>query len=133
MTKSGANSGNLVRRHRNSNPTATNEDPALRAPFPQSVANQDCKVRIVGRHSIVCAQIANIPLFFLQVVEDCFFQLEPSVVRSNYNLHATPLALVLLTISCAAAMIASAVKPNFFCSSFKGSEAPKVFIPIIRP
>ena len=31
------------------------------------------------------------------------------------------------------ATIASGVKPNFFCRSFRGAEAPKVCIPIIAP
>src|SRR5215471_9367251 len=33
----------------------------------------------------------------------------------------------------AAAMTASEVKPNFFCNSLSGAEAPKVFIPIVMP
>src|SRR5262249_20676933 len=33
----------------------------------------------------------------------------------------------------AAATTASGVNPNFFCSSLRGAEAPKVFMPMISP
>src|SRR5262245_32871438 len=33
----------------------------------------------------------------------------------------------------AAATTCSGVKPNFFCSSFSGAEAPNVFMPSARP
>src|SRR5262245_60709850 len=35
--------------------------------------------------------------------------------------------------SLAAATTLSGVKPNFFCSSFSGAEAPKVCMPIVVP
>src|SRR5580704_11398442 len=41
--------------------------------------------------------------------------------------------LVARIVSFAAEMMASGVKPYFFCNSFSGAEAPKVFIPIRRP
>src|SRR5262249_243476 len=87
------------------------------------------EVGIVHRRGRVGPDIQDVVAVLPQHRGDVLLQIEAGVIRSDDDLHTvTP-----VMTDFAAATTASAPKPNFFCSSLSGADAPNVAMPMILP
>src|SRR5438874_6488020 len=129
VTQAGAHSGNFVCGYGSSYSAAADQDGAIHGAVEDALAHCLGVIGIVDWIGAVGAKIDDFVTLFAQVCRDLLLQRKSGMVGADADLHAL-LATLLASISLATLMIASGVKPNFFCSSLSGAEAPKVFIPM---
>jgi hypothetical protein len=128
MTKSGSDASHLISRHRRADATSADQHPTVRTAIEYRLSDGLCEIGIIDGIRAVGPHIHNPVAQFSQVVGQDTLQLESGMVR--------PIAMCIshfaFAICClAAATTASGVKPNFFCNSLRGAEAPKVVIPTL--
>src|ERR1700676_4878324 len=123
-----AHSWNLVGGDARAYAAPANEQTALRFLVDHSAAHRFGEIRIVGGIFVERADVQHLMPERAQQIPHGDFQLETGVIRANHNFHAC-----FPRTSLAVAITRSAKKPNFFSTSFKGAEAPKLCMPIILP
>ena len=124
--------------------TITDEDPERGSCFLSAApAHEHAPLRLSADHGLadrlggvgvvdggrgMRAHVQHLVPLAAQRLGQLLLEVEARVVRPDDDPH-----FVRPSCCLAAAATFSGSKPNFFCSSLSGADAPKVFIPRIRP
>src|SRR5487761_82026 len=125
-----ADARNFIRRNARTHAASANHDPALHASRDQRFAHCFGEIRIVHRSRAVRAEVRHVVFRLAQERRKLVLQHIASMVRAHSDSHRLP---HFPNSSLAVATTRSGMKPNFFCNSFRGADAPKVCIPMERP
>ena len=120
----------LVGGHARAHAAAADQHAALGFAIQHRAADGFGEVRIVGRIFVEGADVENFLAERAQQISHGDFQLKARVVRTDDNFHRRSLSQDFFY---GRDNGFSGWKPNFFCSSFSGAEAPNVCMPIILP
>src|SRR5271163_2276122 len=130
----GANAVNFIGGHADANTAAAHEHATVGLAIGDGVTDEFGEVGVVGGVFVERANVENVMAKRAHDVAHFTFEGEAGVVGTDDDSHASPYFFLLAAMtSLAALMMASGSKPNFFCSSLRGAEAPKVFMPMMRP
>src|SRR5450755_201042 len=136
VTNGGANAADFIGGDAHTHAAAADQHATLGFVVSYGVADEFSEVWIVGRVFVESADVQNVMAECTHHIAHFAFEGKASVVGTDDDFHLAPYLppdLALAITSLAAATIASGSKPNFFCSSLSGAEAPKVRMPIMRP
>ena len=126
----GPDPAQLVGGHRGPHAASAHEHAALGPPVDHRPAHRLRGVGIVHGLGGVGAHVDDLVSGLAQVVGDGLLEDEARVVGADGDPHAHALRA---SSSRAAETILPGSKPNFFCSSLRGADAPNVRMPTARP
>src|SRR6266545_852751 len=127
----GADAGDLVGGHAGAHSAAADEHGPLRAPVLHGQGHLLRVVGIIDGRGRVRAHVDHVVSLLAKGLRHLLLQREAGVVGPDGHLHRFFLPAHLApSCSRAAATTFSGWKPNFFCSSLRGAEAPNVRMPI---
>src|SRR5205814_7100425 len=107
---------------------AADEHGALRASVTYGQGHLLREVRVVHGRRRVRPHVEHVVSLLAQRLRDLLLEQEAGVIGGDADLHRfRP------TCSRAAAATLSGSNPNFFCSSLRGAEAPKLRMPTFLP
>ena len=111
------------------NTAAANQNAALGLVIQNGPGDGNGVVRIVDRIGRVRSDIKYLVAHRHEFFGQSLLQFYSGMIGAYDKVH-----ILVFAISSFAAetIVASGVKPNFFCSSLSGAEAPKVVVPSLR-
>src|SRR6476646_1002603 len=128
MTKSGTYTGNFICGHGCAHSATADKNAALCSAMQYATRNRFSIIRIIHGRGAVSADVSQLMGAFLEMLNKHLLQCKAGMVRTDGDLHG-----FFGNSSRAAATTASGVKPNLFCNSLSGAEAPNVRIPRLLP
>src|SRR5712691_9942297 len=134
VAKAGADTGQLVGRHGGSYSAPADQHAPLHHTCQHRAGQPLGHIRIVHRFQAVGAEILDLVPQRAERGDEVLLERVTRVIGGNGDHHRGVTASCLRASWARAAWTTcSTVKPNFFCSSLSGADAPKVSIPILAP
>src|SRR5690348_11026913 len=128
VAQPGPDAGQLVGRDRRADAAAADEHAALRAALGHGVSHRRGDIGIVHRGGAVSAEVQDRVAERLKRGDQLLLEQVARVIGADGDSHRAGASWAR-----AASTTWSTVKPNFFCSSLSGADAPKLTIPILAP